>query len=67
MLSISTRGTDTSQGEALPAGRNDGRYVRRSIGQRLQICDHGIATVPQPGIHHGAAVVDETLVGEDLG
>ena len=26
--------------------------------ERLQICDHGIATVPQPGIHHGAAVVD---------
>ncbi len=65
---VGVRGTDMSEGEELPAGRNDGRRnVRPTLLQGSHVCDHDIATVPEPGIHHGTAIVDETLVGEDLG
>ena len=36
------------------------------LGQRSHICDHGIATVPDTDVHHAAAIVDKTIVGQYL-
>ena len=50
----------TTEGEALAAGRNDGRrHVRDpDVGGRPHVRDLGIPTVSDPGVHHPTAIVD---------
>jgi hypothetical protein len=68
LLQFAVRGIDTRQGEALPADCNDiQRYVRHSVGQSSKIVDHDIAPVPNPNVHHAAAIIDKTVVGQYLG
>ena len=59
----------TNEGEALPAGRDDGRrYVRGSdLGDRLHVRDFGIPTVSDPGVHHPTTIVVRNVVGQRLG
>ena len=42
-------------------------FVTPSVGHCSHVCDRDIATVPEPGVHHATAIVDETVVGQDLG
>src|SRR5882757_7534024 len=65
---VTARGTHMGKGEALPTGRDDSRrYVRPSLSQGLQVCNHDSATVPEPDAHHAIAIVDATVDCEDLG
>ena len=52
---------DTTEGEALPAGRNDGRrHVRDpDVGDRPHVRDLGISTVSDPGVHDPTTIVVE--------
>ena len=58
----------TSEDEALPAGRNDGRrHVRGpEVGDRPHVCDLGISTVSDSGAHHPTAIVAGNVVGQYL-
>ena len=56
---VAARDADTKEGEALAAGRDDGRRHIRDpdVGDRPQVRDHGIPAVSEPGIHHPTAIV----------
>ena len=65
---IAVRQTQTSEGEALPSGRDDcPPNVRPVDSKRAHVRDHDIAAVPKPAIHHATAIVEVTRVGQDLG
>jgi hypothetical protein len=65
---VAVWGTDTGQGEALSAERNDGRrYTCHSLGKSSNIRDHGIAAFPDTDIRHAPVIVDKTIVGQHLG
>ena len=63
----------TTQREAVPTDRDDGRWrprrcVRgRNFTDRFHVRDFGIATMSGPGVHHAAAIVGGNIVGEHLG
>ena len=65
---VAAREADTSEGEALPAGRNDGRRrcSRPDLGDRSHVRDVDISTVSDPGVHDPTAIVDENVVGQYL-
>ena len=56
---IAAREAVTTEGEALPAGRNDGRrHVRDpEVGDRPHVRDLGISTVSDSRAHHPTAIV----------
>ena len=66
---VAARGAGTSEGEALPAGRNDcRRHVRDpEVGDRPQVGDLGISTVSDARVHHPTAIVGANVVGQYLG
>src|SRR6202035_3396568 len=65
---VAVWGTDTGQSEALPADRNHGRrYVCQRVRQGSKIRDHDIAPFPDTDVHHAAAIIDKTVVGQYLG
>ena len=66
---VSAREAVTTEGEALAAGRNDGRrhLLDAEVGDRPHVYDLGIATVPEPGIHHATAIVNRDVVGHHFG
>ena len=66
---VAARVAGTTEDEALPAGRDDGRrHVRGAeVGDRPHVCDHGIPTVSEPGVHHPTTIVSGNVVGQHLG
>src|SRR6516165_10848406 len=60
------RPSDTTEDEAFAAGRNGARCDSK-IGACLHVCDRDIATVFDPDVHHGTAIVEVIVVGQDLG
>ena len=66
---VAARSTRTSEDEALPAGRNDGRrHVRDAdVGGRPHVRDFGVPTTSDPGVHDPTAIVDGYVVGQHLG
>ena len=65
---VAAREAGTTEGEALPAGRNDGRrHVRDpDVGDRPHVRDFGIPTASDPGVHDSTAIVDGNVVGQYL-
>ncbi len=59
----------TTEGEALPAGRNDcRRYIRDPyVGDSPHVCDHGVPTVSKAGVHHSSTIVVGSVLGQCLG
>ena len=59
---VAAREADTTEGEALAAGRNDcRRYVRDpDVGDRPHVRDFGISTVSDARAHHPTTIVVET-------
>ena len=66
---VADRRSVTTEDEALPAGRNDcRRYVRDpDVGDRPHVCDFGVPTVSDPGVHHSSTIVVEYVLGQCLG
>ena len=56
---VAGRVADTTEDEALPAGRDDGRRHIRDpdVGDRSHVRDLGISTVSDPGVHDPTAIV----------
>ena len=66
---VAAREADTTEDEALPAGRNDGRrHVRDpEVGDRSHVRDLGISTVSDSRVHDPTTIVDGNVVGQHLG
>ena len=55
---IAVRETDTTEGEALAAGRNDGSTTSSSQGRhRPHVRDFGVSTMSDPRAHDPTAIV----------
>ncbi len=59
----------TSEDEVLPAGRNGVNVMFRDaeLGGGPHVCDFGIPTVSDPGVHHPTTIVRHKVVGQYLG
>ena len=60
--------SDTNEGKALPAGRNDSRRhaLDPEVGDRPHVRDLGISTMSDSRVHDPAAIVDGYIVGQYL-
>ena len=64
---VAAREAVTTEDEALPAGRNDGRrlaFVDPDVGDGPHVRDFGIPTVSDPRAHHPTAIVVDDVVGQ---
>ena len=65
---VAARDANTSERKALAAGRDDDRlmFVSPKSAAAPHVCDLGISTVSDAGVHHPTAIVVVNVVGQHL-